>query len=257
VFSIIIPFYNNIDLTCECIQSIRENTENYEIILIDNGSSPTYAEDRPGTWRPVNYNGPIVIRNKSNIGFPAAVNQGIRESRGDIIILLNNDTIVTPNWANRLEWHITNHCSIVGPMTNYSSGLQQTGIPVYYDKQELYTRSMQFQSQNAFQYQSVNWLIGFCMMFRRSLYNTLGPFDESLWPCSGEEIDFCFNARHNGHQVCIAKDVYIHHYGSKTFFNMVSMEEYLSICNRNEKRLFDKWGDKFTTQTITNQGEQK
>ena len=47
-----------------------------------------------------------VIRNDRNVGFAAGVNQGLGEPRGEILVMLNNDTIVAPGWLDRLERHL-------------------------------------------------------------------------------------------------------------------------------------------------------
>jgi predicted SAM-dependent methyltransferase len=90
------------------------------------------------------------------------------------------------------------------------------------------------------------------MAFKKSLFDEIGEFDESLWPCSGEEIDFCLKARAAGHKIGIAQDVYVHHEGSKTFQAMESAGqiEYAQIVERNDKHLAEKWGDFWQKQIV-------
>jgi len=75
----------------ECLNAIGAHTSDHEVIVIDNGSDPPFASSMKS-----------LIRNETNLGFPVAVNQGIRAAKGDIICLLNNDVIVTPGWADNL-----------------------------------------------------------------------------------------------------------------------------------------------------------
>ncbi len=117
MLSIIIPVWNQHEMTKDCLEAIRANTKDYEIVLIDNGSDPPIAFSIPDAWARVLEPGrdaryvPMVegagniqiIYNETNLGFPVAINQGIRAAKGDIIVLLNNDVIVTENWLNRLE----------------------------------------------------------------------------------------------------------------------------------------------------------
>ncbi len=258
MLSIIIPVWNQHEMTKDCLEAIRANTKDYEIVLIDNGSDPPIAFSIPDAWARVLEPGrdaryvPMVegagniqiIYNETNLGFPVAINQGIRAAKGDIIVLLNNDVIVTENWLNRLEWHLLKY-DVIGPMTNYCAGLQQATIPVYNDEAELNEQTMKWQIDHAFQSQEVVWIIGFCMAFKKSLYDELGSFDESLWPCSGEELDFCLRARAAGYKVGIAKDVYIHHFGSMTFKALMDagqIGDYNLLCNRNENHVSKKWG---------------
>ena len=91
MLSIVIPVFNQHEMTQECIESVRANTQDYELIVVDNGSNPPIPLK--------SMQEPIfkftTIRNETNLGFPVAVNQGIRAATGDRIILLNNDCIVS------------------------------------------------------------------------------------------------------------------------------------------------------------------
>src|SRR4030042_732708 len=136
MFSIIIPVFNQQDITYECLNSIKENTKDFEIILVDNGSIPAIED-----------NTIKIIRNDKNLGYPVAVNQGIGEARGDIIILLNNDVIATENWAEYLKVHLSNY-DIVGPVTNYSAGVQRVSISYYGDYPELLKKSRLHYEEN-------------------------------------------------------------------------------------------------------------
>ena len=232
MISIIIPVFNAHEMTQECIGAVRDNTQDYEIVIVDNGSTP-----------------PIIgatIRNESNLGFPVAVNQGIRAAKGEVIFLLNNDVIVTPGWASMILKHLEK-ADIVAPMSNYCAGMQRIVLPVYRNRAELDTTAKEFMLKNPLLTHEVNWIIGFCMVFRKSLYDKLGPFDESLWPCSGEEIDFCLRSRAAGYKIGIANNVYIHHHGSQTFAEMQKdgCFDYDAIITRNNTHLSEKWGADF------------
>ena len=250
VVSIIIPIFNQHEITLECLDAIQKNTKGYEIILVDNGSTPSFfkVNDDIIEIDGVDYK---TIRNETNLGFPVAVNQGIKAAKGEVIVLLNNDCICTQGWATRLLAHLDSY-SIVGPMTNYCTGLQQVTIPVYQDEKELNLRANEWAAGHVGESQEVNWIIGFCMAFKKSLWEEIGPFDESLWPCSGEELDFCLNARKRGYRIGIAKDVYIHHEGSQTFKELVRTKQvnYKAICDRNDRHLESKWGKKVFIQEI-------
>lgn len=243
MISIVIPVFNQHDMTQECLTAVLDHTQNCEIILVDNGSEPPIKPPFSG------FTEIMVIRNEENKGFPVAVNQGIRAAKGDVIVLLNNDCIVTPGWADRLINHLEDY-AIIGPMTNYCAGKQQVSLPTYQSIEGLNKEASANAEANAGESEEVNWVIGFCMAFRKELYNELGEFDESLWPCSGEEIDFCLRARQAGHKVGIAHDVYVHHEGSKTFNEMEKSGQlnYQETCKRNDEHLAAKWGDDFWQQ---------
>jgi acetyltransferase-like isoleucine patch superfamily enzyme len=241
MLSITIPVFNKQDLSYECIQTVLDTTTDCEIIVVDNGSNPPFKPPFGG------FTEITVIRNEENTGFPHAVNQGIKAAKGDTIVLLNNDVFVTPGCLNRLDNYISMYnIDIIGPCTNYCAGIQRVQLPVYNSLDQLNTEAGYFYEENKETFTNVNWVIGFCMMFKKSLYDELGEFDESLWPCSGEEIDFCFRAKEKGYSIAIANDTYVHHEGSKTFEIMGYVDEkYTELCNRNDTHLANKWGANF------------
>lgn len=262
MLSIIIPVYNQPEMTRMCLEAVIKHTRDYEIIVVDNGSKEPFTPPAQ-RWVEVTEFGDIdryymgdepgvgalrVIRNEENEGFPAAVNQGIRAVENEIIVLLNNDVIVTPGSLNRLEQYVKGgRISIVSPLTNYAAGMQCVTIGAYENDDGLNYEAKKLSEENAGKIAEVNFVIGFCMVFKKSLYEELGAFDESLWPCSGEEIDFCFRAREAGHKIGIAHDVYLHHFGSKTFEDMgnAGIINYMEVVNRNDAHLAKKWGADF------------
>lgn len=240
MLSIIIPILNQHEMSTECIQAVMEGTIGYEIIVIDNGSDPPFYPPFSG------FNEIQVIRNEENLGFPAAVNQGLRAAKGDVIILLNNDVIVSPNSLNRLADRLDTF-DVVGPTTNFCAGMQKVQIPSYQSKEELDKEIEYLYESSRGEAEEVNWIIGFCMVFKISVWKAVGDFDTTLWPCTGEEIDFCFRAKEKGFKIGIARDIYVHHEGSVTFKDMENAGQlkYAEICERNDKHLAEKWGDNF------------
>lgn len=82
------------------------------------------------------------------------------------------------------------------------------------------------------------------MAFKKTLWDEIGSFDESLWPSSGEEIMFCLEVRKRGHNIAVMQDVYVHHHGSITFTNMADngLINYADICKRNDAHIESKYG---------------
>ena len=240
MISIIIPVLNQHEMTQECIQAVMENTTDFEIVIIDNGSDPPFQPPFSG------FNDIRVIRNEDNKGFPVAVNQGLREAKGEFIVLLNNDVVVTPGALNRLvDW--LNTFDIVGGLTNYAAGMQQVQISSYQSIEELNTEAEALFGSNEGECVEVQWITGFCMAFKRAVWEEVGDFDDSFWPCTGEEIDFCLSAREKGFKVGVVHDVYVHHDGSRTFRDLedAGQLEYGKVIARNDKYLMDKWGFDF------------
>ena len=111
--SIVIPVKGLWNYTENCLVSISRNTpERHEIIVVDNGSEDGTAAEL------AKLGGIRVVSNQVNLGFGVASNQGIRVSRGEYVLILNNDTLVTPGWLGRMLRHATKPgVGAVGPMT--------------------------------------------------------------------------------------------------------------------------------------------
>jgi len=98
--SVVVINYNTPEVTLKCLQSLAKNTKkvSFEIILIDNGSTKTIKNFK---FKIKNY---TYLKNKKNLGFAKANNQGIGAAKGEYVLLLNSDTLVTsnvvPKWLN-------------------------------------------------------------------------------------------------------------------------------------------------------------
>jgi len=100
--SIIVPCFNQREYTRSCLQSLFHFTRApWELIVVDNGSTDdtkTYlAGVQDATAVPV-----TVVANPRNLGFPAAINQGLQLAQGEYLVLLNNDVVVTESWLDQL-----------------------------------------------------------------------------------------------------------------------------------------------------------
>ena len=235
--TIIIPVYNGYQFTKDCLDSISENINNYKIVLIDNGSTDETI-DLQEDWIEV-------IRNDNNLGYPHAINQGFKLVDTEFCCLLNNDIITTPGFLDVLISHLDKY-DIVSCITNYSSGIQRKTIPTYNSKEELYESSNNWCEKHKGESIEVTYVIGFCILFKSELIQKVGEFDESVWPSSGEELDWCWRARELGYKIGVAKDVYLHHFGSQTFRLMqnVGLTDYHQVCERSSDNLRKKWEDK-------------
>ena len=100
--TIVIPCWNALGFTQQCLATLKEVTRPaYELIVIDNGSNDGTAAYLAGVRDMASV--PVtVITNTTNVGFPAAINQGLRLARGEYLVLLNNDVVVTDGWLDQL-----------------------------------------------------------------------------------------------------------------------------------------------------------
>ena len=240
VTSIVILTYNELDCTRECLESIERNTpEPHEVILVDNGSSdgtlPFLREFCAGRSH---YR---LIENGRNLGFAAGCNIGMRLARGGRILLLNNDVVLTRGWLTGMLECLEREpaAAIAGPMTNEIAGPQRLGETSYRNLEELEQFARAFKRENAGRRIPVDRVVGFCMLFTRELMELVGELDENFGTGNFEDDDYCLRAALAGFGCVIAGDVFIHHYGSRSF--RANSIDYSRAMAKN-RALFDaKW----------------
>lgn len=234
--SIIIPTYNGLELLQACVDSIRTYTQtNYEIIVVDNGSTD-------GTLHYcMNERIPFVSL-PDNRGFPIACNAGLKVASGDELVLLNNDCTVTSNWlSNMLNClYSAEDIGIVGPTTNYASGKQQVDL-VFETMEEFQWIAYDLNQPDPSKWQQIDRLVGLCFVFRRSFMDQIGLLDEQFTPGHYEDDDYCYRARLAGYRLIMAGDVIIHHKGSASFRKQ-AIEEIEKLITINHQKFIDKWG---------------
>jgi len=233
--SIVIPTCNGLELLQRCVSSIRQYTAfPYEIIVVDNASTDGTAE-----W---------CMREKltlvslaRNAGFPAACNKGLRLSAGDTLVLLNNDTVATANWLNNLTTALYSSpkVGIVGPITNYASGSQRVDLH-FENLEEFQSLAEAHNVSDATKWIGAQRIVGFCLVFRRSLMETIGLLDERFSPGHYEDDDYCYRARQHRFSLLICHDALIYHQGSASFAKQ-GAEWQAELVERNHRLFMDKW----------------
>ena len=210
--SVIVPVRNERKLTEECLNSLTRNTSQpFELILVDDASGEETARYLDSI------DGATVIHNDRGLGFAASVNRGIIASRGGHILLLNNDTLVTPGWLGRLINHTRDtHIGIVGAVSNFAADQQVYDKLEYNDVTALDRQSRRLAKELKGLRYSVPKVTGLCMLIRREVIQSIGGFDERFGLGYCEDDDFCVRAKLAGFDIAVARDVFIHHYGSRT-----------------------------------------
>lgn len=240
--SVIIPVYNNVDYTKMCIESlIRTTPQLAELIIIDNNSEDSTSDY---LTKLENEDGRIkIIRNYVNVGFPNAVNQGLKESSAEFIVVANNDIIFTEGWASRfIEIADSDkRVGIVGPVSNIVSGVQIDKDAIYNSIEEMYQYAEKVRTLrkgDLFQFPRIAFL---CTLIKKEVVDKIGGLDERFTPGNYEDDDFCLRAQLAGFKTVIAKDVFIHHFGSKSF-KANGTEAYKKRLETNRQIFVDKWG---------------
>jgi GT2 family glycosyltransferase len=234
--SIIILTYNGLTFTKQCLASIFQYTKNnYELILIDNGSTDGTIEFLSSIPNAK------IIKNTQNRGFPGGCNQGISIASGENIVLLNNDTVVTAGWLERLLFWIESDpdIGIVGPKSNFISE-QQRIMPVpYKTMEEMKKFAKEWTKDHHKEGYVADLLSGMCMVLKKTLTEQIGGFDERFFPGYFEDTDFCLRAQIFGKKLWVANDVFIHHYGSSSFKN--NHWKHWNHIQESKKKFLQKW----------------
>ncbi len=233
--SIIIPVCDQLDHSRRCLESIRAHTScRYELIVVDNGSREE-TSDYLASCDEIR-----VMRNPNNRGVPAAINQGVAASTGEIILLLNNDTIVTTGWVDRMlsAMQSDKRLGLVGPCSNVAPGAQRVDIP-YASIDGLEEFAAKHGESHRGIIQEVKLLGGFCLMIRWTVFQCVGPFDEEFGIGTFDDYDFCCRAGKAGYRAAIAKDAFIHHVGSVTL-NACNVD-IPALLSRNERHFRHQW----------------
>jgi GT2 family glycosyltransferase len=237
--SIVMLSWNAPEFTEIAVRSIRERTTTpYEIIIVDNGSTPeTVARVRA-------LGGPDlrIIENDRNHGFAHGCNQGMAAARGTHVVLLNNDVVVSAGW---LEALLAAHrrdprVGISAPRSNRVAGHQQISEGRYADLDEM----VAFASDRAQRYKNVvystNRVIGFCMCISRTVIDEVGGIDPRYDIGNFEDDDYCVRVRAAGYRIVVCEDAFIHHFGNVSF--KANNVDYTATMQANWRRFAQRWG---------------
>jgi len=241
--SIVVLCYQALAYTKQCVASLLDHTGgDFEIILVDNGSD----DGTPSYLRQVadEHSNCHLIENGENLGYAAGNNQGVAAARGEYIVLINNDVIVTDGWLDRLLYSAERDpkVGIVGPMTNRISGTQM--LPeVNYDTETLAGLG-KFAADLANKQSHIavpNWrAVGFCVLIKRDVFTKIGGLDERFGRGNFEDDDFCIRAMLAGFETRLATDCFVHHYGSQSF--VAARVDYEQCLRENWDIFKNKWG---------------
>ncbi len=235
---IIIPIYNALDCLKECIDSLLQTTPtSTRIILIDDASSDKNVQSwirqstgtLPSHW--------VWFTNQSNQGFVATVNQGMKFSSRDCVIL-NTDTLLTEGWLQAIS-----RCALsddtIASITPFSNNAEICSIPNFCEINPIPERLdlllAALKGSGSARYPTIPTGVGYCMYIRRHALDELGYFDQETFGLGyGEENDFCMRASKAGWRNVLCDDAYVIHHGNKSFSsrnikpNQAAMERLLN-----------------------------
>lgn len=190
---------------------------------------------------------------RGNIGYTEAVNFGVRQTTSKLLVIMNPDVIVFPNWLEGLSTCLQS-CSthgIVGPLSNAASF---QNFPFVYDKKgnhainklesamEQRSVSLMIQNVGVAEYPTVTYINGFLFMLRREVFEKLGGFDNKLFPTGyGEENDFSIRAQDAGYTLAIDDTTFAYHFKTTGF----SHEQRLELSKSGKQANLQRHADKY------------
>ena len=199
--SIVIPVHNKFDYTYRCLASLAlmPVRTSFEVVLVDDGSTDQTV-DVASLMRGVR-----VVRHDEAKGFVHACNAGAAAARGDFVLLLNNDTEVTPHWLDRLvePFALFDDVGLVGGKLVFGDGrLQEAGGVVWNNGTAWNYGRLGNPRDPRYNYlREADYCSGACIVVPAALWRELEGFDETFAPAYYEDTDLAFRVRAAGKRV--------------------------------------------------------
>ncbi len=250
--SIIIPVFNKIEYTFQCLRSLLREVDlsETEIIIVNNASQDETA-------RVLAYfkNVVRVVENETNLGFVDACNRGAATARGRFLIFLNNDTVVMPGWLKHLIQTVERDESVgaVGSMLIYPDGrLQEAGAIVWRDGEAFHYGWGKSPDDSRYSFaREVDYCSGASLLIRREIFEQLGGFDRRYAPAYYEDADLCFGVRSLGYKVVYQPASQLIHFEGTTAGTEIGAG-FKRYQNVNREKFFEKWRDTLERDQLTN-----
>ena len=213
--SIVIPAWNAWETTRSCLDSLYLTlAASDEVVVVDDGSTDATPSHL------AHYGWARVIRNPTNLGFAAACNRGAAAAPGEILVFLNNDTLLFGRWIDALTKPFANpEIGGVGPRSNFVSGPQLVPEAQTLPPEPSRIRSFARTWQNAHRGETspTDRLVGFCLAIRRNAFEEVGGFDESYGNGGFEDDDLCLRLIDGSWKLAISHECFVYHRGHVTF----------------------------------------
>ncbi len=223
--SVVVINLNGKQLLDDCLESLQIAAPDHklEVLVVDNGSTDGSTEMVEEKYPDV-----ILTKNRENMGFTKANNQGIEKSTGRYIVLLNNDTRVVRG-AFSIAIETLDRKPEVGAaglkLLNEDGSLQLScrRFPSFsqalFNRYSLLTklfpnnpfsRSYLMTDIRHDRVEEVDWVSGACLLFRRSVLDKIGPLDERYFMYS-EDVDYCYRVWEEGLKVVYLPMAQVYH----------------------------------------------
>lgn len=224
---VVVCVHDALEDVTACLSSVLRHTRPpYRLVLVDDGSS---APTRDYLARFAAEQGATLLRNETALGYTRAANGGMRQATGDYVVLLNSDTLVTPDWLDRLVAcaESSPEVGLVGPLSNCASW---QSVPEVFDANgdwnenplpedlEPDALALALAASSGLVHPRLPFLNGFCLLVSRRVLERVGVFDEETFGKGyGEENDYAIRAADAGFALAVADDAYVFHRQSRSY----------------------------------------
>jgi GT2 family glycosyltransferase len=247
---IIVCVHNALEDVGRCLDSAWESLlPSHRIIIVNDcsdGETTSYLRNFAQ-----NRNQITLLENEQNLGYTRSANRGLAAGTADFRILLNSDTIVSPNWALKLldAANQSERVGIVGPLSNAAGAqsipnIKSTGkntainaLPQGVTPADLDNACETWSRKDLLP--RVPLVHGFCFGVKKAVIERIGFFDEENFKLFyGEENDYCFRARDAGFELAVTTNTFVFHRKSR------SIDEEKRVVHMAEawKRLRELYG---------------
>ena len=239
--SIVVVTIDNLLFLKLCLTSVLASLpRDGELIVIDNASRDGTAEYLR-ELQEAHRDHLRVISNSRNRGFGPATNQGLAAAAGEMLVLLNDDTVVHPGWLAPLARMLRDPLvGLVGPVTNRTGNEAQIQVP-YRTYGELVDFAAGRASTAADDRFDIPVATMFCVAMRREVFARIGDLDERFEVGLFEDDDYSRRARAAGYRVVCAEGAFVHHFGETSFGKLVPTGERSALFEANRRRFEEKW----------------
>jgi GT2 family glycosyltransferase len=233
--SLLVPCCGQLEYTRLLVPSLLRHTFTpFELIFLDVGSLDGTADYLAGVQAAARVRVEIV-RTPTDLGLPAACREALARARGDEVVLLNNDTVVTDDWLGQLTAlaSLAPAIGLVGPMSNHAAPPQLVEAVPYrigakratlaggdgaaVDLDGVNRFAHDWREQHRGQWLETDRLGGFCLLVKRPVLALLEPAADASGLAVFDTSALCRKARQAGYTLACCKDLFIHHFGSRTF----------------------------------------
>lgn len=226
--SIVIPNYNGEHLLRTNLPQIISASGNCEIIIVDDGS-------KDGSCQLIDKHFPQIkiIPLGKNYGFATAVNTGVKNSSGELVMLLNSDVIPQKNYLNPLVKHFQD-------LKVFAAGsLQRTGKEWQSQTSQgrgigKFSRGFLVHSPGRLDKPDTLWVFAAAAMYRKSIWESLGGMNEIYNPFYWEDIDISYRALKLGYKIIFEPKSMVHHSQGQSIESSFKVNKIKQIVYRNQ-----------------------